>query len=80
MRTILRISNDIVIHSHHSCLLFYSFWSMAPILWYVCFLLFFFFTGVFFFFNKGERNLAFIWFILKELGIKTPSLASVKRF
>ncbi|KAL5473641.1 hypothetical protein EMCRGX_G028149 [Ephydatia muelleri] len=28
----------------------------------------------------GDRNLTFFWFILKQLGIKTPSLGSVKRF
>ena len=33
-----------------------------------------------FHFHQGDRNLTFFWFILKQLGVTTPSLASVKRF
>ena len=28
-------------------------------------------------FIKGEKNLSFVWFILKQMGITVPSLATV---
>ena len=30
--------------------------------------------------QKGEKNLSRVWFILKQMGITVPSLASVKKF
>ena len=76
MENFLRISNGLVIiHSHQSCVLFYSSWSIAPSCGaYVSFFIFFYL-----FFNEGLRNLAIVLFILKVLGVKAPSLASVKR-
>ena len=29
---------------------------------------------------QGEKNLSLVWFVLKQLGIRTPSLTSVKNF
>ena len=30
-------------------------------------------------YSKGEKILSFVWFILKQMGISVPSLASVKQ-